>query len=72
MHALISLAGGSSAAVLAYHLLLNPERRAPSLDPPVLIWSILIGLIVAGTLLVLYIVTVLYTTADKKLQDASK
>jgi hypothetical protein len=72
MHALISLAGGCSAAVLAYHVLLNPEQRAPSLDPPVLIWSILIGLVVAGTLLVLYIVTVLYTTADKKLQDASK
>jgi hypothetical protein len=49
MHALISLAGSCSAAVLAYHVLLNPEQRAPSLDPPVLIWSILIGLIVAGT-----------------------
>lgn len=72
MHALISLAGGCSAAVLAYHWLLNPERRAPSLDPPILIWSILIGVIVSGTLLTLYVVTVLYTTADKKLQDASK
>lgn len=72
MHALISLAGGCSAAALAYFLLINPERRSPTLDPSVLAWSIFIGFAFAGALMVLYVVTVLQTTADKKLQDASK
>jgi hypothetical protein len=72
MHALISLAGGSSVAVLVYFLSINPERRSPTLDPPVLAWSILIGLIFVAVLMALYVVTVLQTTADKKLLDASK
>ncbi len=72
MHALISLAGGCSAAVLVYFLVVNPERRSPTLDPPVLIWSLLLGAFFAGVLIVLYVVTVVQTTADKKLQDASK
>jgi hypothetical protein len=72
MHALISLAGGCSAAVLAYFLLINPDRRSPTLEPSVLIWSILIGVLFTGVLIVLYVVTVVQTTADKKLQDASK
>jgi hypothetical protein len=72
MHALISLAGGCSAAVLTYFLLINPERRSPTLDPPDLAWSILIGAIFTGALMILYVVTVLQTTAEKKLQDASK
>ncbi len=72
MHALISLAGGCSAAALAYFLLINPERRSATLDPAVLTWSILIGVIFVVVLMALYVVTVLQTTADKKLQDASK
>jgi len=72
MHALISLAGGCSAAALAYFLLINPERRSPTLDPTVLTWSILIGVVFVVVLMTLYVVTVLQTTADKKLQDASK
>jgi len=72
MHALISLAGGCSAAVLAYFLLINPERRSPTLDPSDLAWSILIGVLFTALLMVLYVVTVIQTTADKKLQDASK
>lgn len=72
MHALISLAGGCSAAVLAYFLMVNPDRRSPTLNPPVLTGSIFIGVIFSGALMVLYILTVLQTTGDKKLQDASK
>ena len=33
---------------------------------------ILIGFFFAGALMALYVITVLQTTADKKLQDASK
>jgi hypothetical protein len=72
MHALISLAGGCSAAILAYFLLINPERRSPTLDPPVLIWSVLLGVLFTSVLIFLYVVTVVQTTADKKLQEASK
>jgi hypothetical protein len=72
MHALISLAGGCSAAVLAYFLLVNPERRSPTLDGPMLMGSILIGFVFASLLMVLYVITVVKTTADKKLQEASK
>jgi hypothetical protein len=72
MHALISLAGGCSAAALTYFLMINPERRSATLDPSVLTWSVLIGFFFAGALMALYVITVLQTTADKKLQDASK
>jgi hypothetical protein len=72
MHALVGLAGGCSAAALAYFLLINPERRSPTLDLRVLTWSILIGVVFVVALMTLYVVTVLQTTADKKLQDASK
>src|SRR5713226_2433793 len=64
MHALIGLAGGCSAAVFSYHLLVNPNRRSPTLDPTALIWSILIGVLFTGTLMIFYVVTVLQTTGD--------
>jgi hypothetical protein len=62
MHSMISLAGGCSAALFAFHLL----ARLPGHQPA--IFSIGIGVITTVLLVVLYIETVLYTTADKKLQ----
>jgi len=62
MHALISVAGGCSAALLAVHLLYRPDRGG------VVISSVLIGIFVALLLIALYIVMVRHTTADQKLQ----
>jgi hypothetical protein len=69
MHFLISLAGGCSGALFAYQMLLEPGsgRQAATIA-----WSLVIGVAITAILMVLYVGTVLYTTADKKLQDASK
>ena len=68
MHFLVSLAGGGSATLFMYHML---YRGSGSGVWPLLI-SLGVGALVALLLVVLYIVTVLYTTADRKLQDAAK
>jgi hypothetical protein len=66
MQALISLAGGASGVLLAYHLL-GVGGPFPVASPKA--WSIIIGLSITLLLLALYIATVLYTTADKRLRD---
>jgi len=68
MHLLVSLAGGGSATLFIYHMLytgLGSDRRP-------LLLSLAVGAVVVVLLVVLYIATVLYTTADRKLQDAAK
>ena len=68
MHLLVSLAGGGSALLFSYHLFnLDRVGERHGLAP-----SILIGFATSLFLVLLYIVTVLYTTADKKLSDAGK
>jgi hypothetical protein len=62
MHALVSLAGGASGTLLAYHLL-----YAAGAGPAGVI-SVAIGVTIALLLVLLYIGTVLYTTADEKLR----
>jgi hypothetical protein len=65
MHSLISLAGGFCGAIFVYHLLVDAGAR-PGKD--VWIYSLLIGLAIVVVLQGLYVGTVLYTTADRKLQ----
>jgi hypothetical protein len=67
MHLLVSAAGGGSAALLTYQLL-YARLGAGHLVLP----SLLIGAGITLFLVLLYIVTVLYTTADRKLSDAGK
>jgi hypothetical protein len=61
MHALIALAGGASAAMFAFHLLVLGGAGQP------LAWSSLIGLVVTMVLIGSYIFMVLSTTSDAKL-----
>jgi len=68
MHLLISLAGGGSALLFSYFLIYAaPESRGHAL-----LAAILIGVGTSLVLILLYIATVLYTTADRKLVDAGK
>jgi hypothetical protein len=67
LYSLISLAGGASAALLGYHLFLYAgwvEFAA--------VVSIGIGVTLTLLVQVLYVGAVLYTTADRKLQDAGR
>jgi hypothetical protein len=66
MHALISLAGGCSAALLTLQLVYDPQTADHSREVVV---SGLVGLAVSLVLMGLYVGTVLYTTSDQKLQD---
>ena len=63
MHAIISLAGGCSAGLFSVFMLHlhNPEGKT-------LILASLIGTLVTGLLVTLYVVTVLYTTSDETLK----
>jgi hypothetical protein len=68
MHAMISIAGGASAAVFSVHLL-----RLDGVGLDNVAWpSALIGVAVAAVLMILYVATVYYTTSDAKLQNNGK
>ncbi len=69
MHFLISLAGACSGALFSYQMLREPgdDHHAAAFA-----WSVVIGAAITAALMLLYVGTVLYTTADKKLQDVSK
>jgi hypothetical protein len=68
MHLLVSLAGGASGTFFVYHLLRyrNPGGGGQLLP------SALAGLAFVAGLVVLYVVAVLQTTADRKLQSATQ
>jgi hypothetical protein len=68
MHALVSLAGGGCATLFSMHLL---RLAGVGLDH-VVVPSVLIGIALMALLLLCYVVTVLHTTSDKKLQGAGK
>lgn len=70
MHALVSLAGGGSAGLFAYYVLIGAACLHPGAGT--LAVAALIGFAVALGLVVLYIGTVLYTTADRKLQSGGR
>lgn len=65
MHLLISLSGGGSATLFTLYILHDPAREPLTTLLP----ATLTGLAVAAFLVVTYIVTVLWTTAEKKLQS---
>jgi hypothetical protein len=69
MHFLISLAGGCSGALFSYQMLREPGENHQA---AAFAWSVVIGAAITAVLMLLYVGTVLYTTADKKLQDVSK
>jgi hypothetical protein len=68
MHLLVSLAGGASGTFFVYHLCryFDPDGTGH------LIPSVVAGLGVTGTLVALYVVGVLNTTADQKLRSATR
>lgn len=66
LQALISLGGGASAALFLFHILVAAGQ--PS-SWATFAWSALAGVVITAVLLVLYVATVLHTTADKKLQS---
>jgi hypothetical protein len=68
MHALISVAGGASAALFAMHLFV----RGGVDYRPALLYSIPVGAAITALLIVVYVATILYTTADQKLQGGSR
>jgi hypothetical protein len=68
MHALVCLAGGGCGTLFSIYLL-----RLGGIDlAHVVVPAVLIGVAIAALLLVCYVVTVLNTTSDKKLQSAGK
>src|SRR4051794_1649924 len=68
MHVLVSLAGGASGTLFVYHVC---RYYAPD-GPGHLALSALCGSAVAAGLVALYVVGVLKTTADEKLQSAAR
>jgi hypothetical protein len=68
MHLLVSLAGGGSALLFTYHLVYHGEGS----EGQALVPSILVGVGITVFLVLLYLVTVLYTTADRKLSGEQK
>lgn len=68
MHVLISLAGGGSAALFTVFMV---HLADPTANYAALV-GITIGLALTLFLIVLYIVTVCYTTSDKRLQQANQ
>lgn len=68
MHLLVSLAGGGAGFLFSYHMLYRGEGS----ERHALILSLLVGVVIAVFLVLLYIFTVLITTADRKLSDAEK
>src|SRR5262249_25143250 len=71
MHALVSAAGGVSAALFAMYLLAHPGAEPDTTVVPKLP-AVLVGVAVTVFLLLVYIGTVRYTTSDEKLQGDSK
>jgi hypothetical protein len=67
LQAIVSLGGGCASAILSVFLfyLGNPQTDAT-------IPSVLIGFAVAALLMILYVVTVLYTTSDNRLEKIGK
>jgi hypothetical protein len=65
LQAFVSLAGGASGALLVLHVL--ADQGYPP-HGPTLAWSAGAGLAITLALLAVYVLTVLHTTADKKLQ----
>jgi hypothetical protein len=65
MHLMICLAGGGSGLLFAYHMFVLAGADLAML------WSALIGTVVALSLLACYIGTVLYTTSDAKLRGVN-
>ena len=68
MHSLVCLAGGGAGFLFTYHLLYRGEGS----ERQALVLSLLVGVGIAMFLVLLYVGTVLYTTADRKLSDAGK
>jgi hypothetical protein len=68
MHALISLAGGGCATLFSMYLLRLGGVELEHLLVP----AVFIGVAFAALLVALYVVTVLHTTSDRKLQGAGK
>jgi hypothetical protein len=68
MHLLISLAGGCSAGLLVAHLTYDPKATDPA---PLVLSSVLAGCGLTLLLILVYMGTVLYTTADRKLSRSS-
>jgi hypothetical protein len=68
MHFLVSLAGGASGALFAYHLLVyaGVESGAQRLT------SVLSGAAITLLLVLVYVGTVAYTTSDQRLESAGK
>jgi hypothetical protein len=66
MHALVSLAGGGSAALFIMYMLAERDAKTGITLVPV-VPAVLAGLAVTVLLIVIYVVTVLYTTSDEKL-----
>lgn len=64
MHAVIALAGGASATLFTLHLL----ARGGWGDAEALMIAVPVGVVIAGLLVLSYIITVRVTTADRKLQ----
>ena len=63
LQALVSLGGGVSASLFAAQLLWLGDVAHPA------IWSAILGALVCGGLMVLYVLTVKHTTSDEKLQS---
>jgi len=68
MHAMVCLAGGGCGALFSMYLLRMGGMELEHVPVP----AVLIGLGIALLLLVCYVLTVLHTTSDKKLQKAGK
>ncbi len=66
LQALISLGGGASATAFLFLILVAAGQPRSAWT---LALSVVAGLVITGLLLGLYVVTVLHTTADKKLQS---
>lgn len=69
LHALISVAGGASGALFVFHLAVAAGAQTSA---STFVWSVLLGLVISSLLILLYIVTVVHTTADQKLQQLQK
>jgi hypothetical protein len=68
MHLLVSLAGGGAGALFVAHLLYPGKEEGNLIVLP----SLVAGGVIAVFLVLLYVITVQITTADRKLNDAGK
>jgi hypothetical protein len=65
MHALISLGGGGSAGLFSVFMARLSNGEAPY---AAVAWGVVIGILVTAALIALYVITVTYTTSDRRLQ----